>query len=203
MKPRGRALEAGVDKLADAVRVNAGPARPACGCWAKAFWRPCGSPTTVSPLAREIDLGRPVRESGRPAGQVGGHPRTNDVAGDGTTTATVLAQAIIKGRATQCCRPAPTRSSLGLGISKGLPTAGVRGRYYLASATPVSGKERYRPGSHGGRRVTSRSGKLVGEAMTKVGHDGVVSVEESFDAEPPSWSSHEGVGLSTRASCRQ
>jgi chaperonin GroEL len=100
--------------------------------------------------------------------------KTNDVAGDGTTTATVLAQALIKAGLRHVAAGA-NPIALGVGISK---AADVVSEALLASATPVSDKK----GIAQVATVSSRDeqiGELVGEAMTKVGHDGVVSVEES------------------------
>ncbi|HEY9303679.1 MAG TPA: chaperonin GroEL, partial [Mycobacterium sp.] len=95
-------------------------------------------------------------------------------AGDGTTTATVLAQAIIRG-GLRLVAAGANPIALGLGIGKAADTVSEA---LLASATPVSGKT----GIAQVATVSSRDeqiGELVGEAMTKVGHDGVVSVEES------------------------
>jgi chaperonin GroEL len=153
-----RALEAGVDKLADAVRVTLGP-RGRHVVLAKAF----GGPTVTNDgvtVAREIDLEDPFENLGAQLVKSVA-TKTNDVAGDGTTTATVLAQAIIKG-----------------GLRNVAAGANPLSEALLASATPVSGKK----GIAQVATVSSRDeqiGKLVGEAMTKVGHDGVVSVEES------------------------
>ena len=88
-----RAMEAGVDKLADAVRVTLGP-RGRHVVLAKAF----GGPTVTNDgvtVAREIDLEDPFENLGAQLVKSVA-TKTNDVAGDGTTTATVLAQAIIK-----------------------------------------------------------------------------------------------------------
>ena len=88
-----RAMEAGVDKLADAVKVTLGP-RGRHVVLAKAF----GGPTVTNDgvtIAREIDLEDPFENLGAQLVKSVA-TKTNDVAGDGTTTATVLAQAIIK-----------------------------------------------------------------------------------------------------------
>ena len=166
-----RAMEAGVDKLADAVRVTLGP-RGRHVVLAKAF----GGPTVTNDgvtVAREIDLEDPFENLGAQLVKSVA-TKTNDVAGDGTTTATVLAQAIIKGGLRNVAAGA-NPIALGLGISK---AADAVSEALLASATPVSGKN----GIAQVATVSSRDeqiGELVGEAMTKVGHDGVVSVEES------------------------
>jgi chaperonin GroEL len=166
-----RAMEAGVDKLADAVRVTLGP-RGRHVVLAKAF----GGPTVTNDgvtVAREIDLEDPFENLGAQLVKSVA-TKTNDVAGDGTTTATVLAQAIIKNGLRNVAAGA-NPIALGLGISK---AADAVSEALLASATPVSGKT----GIAQVATVSSRDeqiGELVGEAMTKVGHDGVVSVEES------------------------
>ena len=101
-----RAMEAGVNKLADAVRVTLGP-RGRHVVLAKAF----GGPTITNDgvtVAREIDLEDPFENLGAQLVKSVA-TKTNDVAGDGTTTATVLAQALIKGGLRRS-PPAPTRS---------------------------------------------------------------------------------------------
>ena len=166
-----RAMEAGVDKLADAVRVTLGP-RGRHVVLAKAF----GGPTVTNDgvtVAREIDLEDPFENLGAQLVKSVA-TKTNDIAGDGTTTATVLAQAIIKHGLRNVAAGA-NPIALGLGISK---AADAVSEALLASATPVSGQT----GIAQVATVSSRDeqiGELVGEAMTKVGHDGVVSVEES------------------------
>jgi chaperonin GroEL len=166
-----RAMEAGVDKLADTVRVTLGP-RGRHVVLAKAF----GGPTVTNDgvtVAREIDLEDPFENLGAQLVKSVA-TKTNDVAGDGTTTATVLAQAIIKAGLRNVAAGA-NPIALGSGIGK---AADAVSEALLASAIPVSGKT----GIAQVATVSSRDeqiGELVGEAMTKVGHDGVVSVEES------------------------
>jgi chaperonin GroEL len=166
-----RAMEAGVDKLADAVRVTLGP-RGRNVVLAKSW----GGPTVTNDgvtIAREIDLEDPFENLGAQLVKSVA-TKTNDVAGDGTTTATVLAQAIIKAGLRNVAAGA-NPIALGAGIAK---AADAVSEALLASATPVSDK-------HGIAQVATVSsrdqqvGELVGEAMTTVGTDGVVSVEES------------------------
>src|ERR1700727_3963917 len=88
-----RAMEAGVDKLANAVRVTLGP-RGRHVVLAKAFGGPSVTNDGVT-VARDIDLEDPFENLGAQLVKSGA-TKTNDIAGDGTTTATVLAQAIIK-----------------------------------------------------------------------------------------------------------
>lgn len=166
-----RAMEAGVDKLADAVKVTLGP-RGRHVVLAKSF----GGPTVTNDgvtIAREIDLDDPFENLGAQLVKSVA-TKTNDVAGDGTTTATVLAQAIIKNGLRNVAAGA-NPISLGSGISR---AADAVSEALLAAATPVSDKA----GIAAVATVSSRDeevGEMVGEAMTKVGGDGVVSVEES------------------------
>ncbi|MGL4305724.1 MAG: chaperonin GroEL [Mycobacteriaceae bacterium] len=166
-----RALEAGVDKLADAVKVTLGP-RGRHVVLAKAFGGPTVTNDGVS-IAREIDLEDPFENLGAQLVKSVA-TKTNDVAGDGTTTATVLAQAIVKAGLRNIAAGA-NPMSLGLGISK---AADAVAEALLASATPVVGKTAIAQVA----TVSSRDeeiGELVGEAMTRVGVDGVVTIEES------------------------
>jgi chaperonin GroEL len=164
-------MEIGVDKLADAVKVTLGP-RGRHVVLAKAF----GGPTVTNDgvtIAREIDLEDPFENLGAQLVKSVA-TKTNDVAGDGTTTATVLAQAIIKAGLRNVAAGA-NPIALGSGISK---AADAVSEALLAGATPVTDKKAIAQVA----TVSSRDeevGELVGEAMTKVGHDGVVSVEES------------------------
>jgi len=166
-----RAIEAGVNALADAVRVTLGP-RGRNVVLAKSW----GGPTVTNDgvtVAREIDLEDPFENLGAQLVKSVA-TKTNDVAGDGTTTATVLAQALVKG-GLRLVAAGANAMELGAGISK---AADAVSEALLASATPVSGRE----GIAQVATVSSRDeeiGALVGEAMHKVGTDGVVSVEES------------------------
>jgi chaperonin GroEL len=166
-----RAMESGVDKLADAVRVTLGP-RGRHVVLAKAF----GGPTVTNDgvtIAREIDLEDPFENLGAQLVKSVA-TKTNDVAGDGTTTATVLAQAMIKAGLRNVAAGA-NPIALGAGIGK---AADAVSEALLKAAAPVSGQT----GIAQIATVSSRDeqiGGLVGEAMTKVGSEGVVTVEES------------------------
>ena len=166
-----RAMEAGVNKLADTVRVTLGP-RGRHVVLAKAF----GGPTVTNDgvtVAREIELEDPFENLGAQLVKSVA-TKTNDVAGDGTTTATVLAQALVKDGLRMVAAGA-NPIALGIGISK---AGDAVSETLLAAATPVSGKDAIAQVA----TVSSRDrhiGELVGEAMTRVGADGVVSVEES------------------------
>ena len=166
-----RAMEAGVDKLADAVKVTLGP-RGRHVVLAKAF----GGPTVTNDgvtIAREIDLEDPFENLGAQLVKSVA-TKTNDVAGDGTTTATVLAQAIVKS-GLRLVAAGVNPMALGSGIGK---AADAASEALLAAATPVAGKT----GIAQVATVSSRDeeiGEMVGEAMTAVGSDGVVTIEES------------------------
>ncbi|CDP84829.1 molecular chaperone GroEL [Mycolicibacterium farcinogenes] len=166
-----RAMEAGVDKLADAVKVTLGP-RGRNVVLAKAFGGPQVTNDGVT-IAREIDLEDPFENLGAQLVKSVA-TKTNDVAGDGTTTATVLAQALVKAGLRNVAAGA-NPIALGLGIGK---AADAVSEALLAAATPVSDEKAIAQVA----TVSSRDeqiGQLVGEAMTKVGHDGVVTIEES------------------------
>ncbi len=142
-----RAMEAGVDKLADAVRVTLGP-RGRHVVLAKAF----GGPTVTNDgvtVAREIDLEDPFENFGAQLVKSVA-TKTNDVAGDGTTTATVLAQAIVKGGLRNVAAGA-NPIALGAGIGK---AADAVSEALLAAAIPVTDKKSDRAGGH--RVVTRR-----------------------------------------------
>src|SRR5246500_1050842 len=129
-----RALEAGVDKLADTVRVTLGP-RGRHVVLAKAF----GGPTITNDgvtVAREIELEDPFENLGAQLVKSVA-TKTNDVAGDGTTTATVLAQALVKNGLRMVAAGA-NPIALGSGIGK---AADAVSEALLAAATPVSGKD--------------------------------------------------------------
>ena len=181
-----RAMEAGADKLAAAVRVTLGP-RGRHVVLSKSW----GGPTVTNDgvtIAREIDLEDPFENLGAQLVKSVA-TKTNDVAGDGTTTATVLAQAMIKNGLRNVAAGA-NPISLGVGIGK---AADAVSQALLDAATPVAGKT----GIAQIATVSCRDeeiGEMVGEAMTKVGTDGVVSVEESKTME--TWLEiTEGIGF--------
>ncbi|MCM6776181.1 chaperonin GroEL [Nocardia sp. CDC159] len=166
-----RAMERGVDKLADAVKVTLGP-RGRHVVLAKAF----GGPTVTNDgvtIARDIDLEDPFENLGAQLVKSVA-TKTNDVAGDGTTTATVLAQALIKGGLKNIAAGA-NPIALGQGMSK---AAEAVSQALLAAAKPVSGEQAIAQVA----TVSSRDaeiGEMVGKALTTVGKDGVVTVEEA------------------------
>ncbi|MBC2643411.1 MULTISPECIES: chaperonin GroEL [unclassified Rhodococcus (in: high G+C Gram-positive bacteria)] len=166
-----RSLERGVDKLADAVKVTLGP-RGRHVVLAKAFGGPTVTNDGVS-IAREIELEDPFENLGAQLVKSVA-TKTNDVAGDGTTTATVLAQAIVRGGLKNIAAGA-NPMALGIGINA---AADKVVEALLAVAKPVEGKNSIAQVA----TVSSRDeeiGEMVGEALTRVGTDGVVTVEES------------------------
>ncbi|EHI10404.1 chaperonin GroEL [Mycolicibacterium thermoresistibile] len=166
-----RALETGVDKLADAVKVTLGP-RGRHVVLAKAFGGPQVTNDGVT-IAREIELEDPFENLGAQLVKSVA-TKTNDIAGDGTTTATVLAQALVQAGLKNVAAGA-NPLALGSGIAK---AADAVGEALLAAATPVKDRSAIAQVA----TVSSRDpeiGEMVAEAMTRVGHDGVVTVEES------------------------
>ncbi|WP_040864967.1 chaperonin GroEL [Nocardia exalbida] len=166
-----RALERGVDKLADAVKVTLGP-RGRHVVLAKSF----GGPTVTNDgvtIARDIELEDPFENLGAQLVKSVA-TKTNDVAGDGTTTATVLAQALVRAGLKNVAAGA-NPIAIGSGIAK---AADAVSEALLALATPVSGEQAIAQVA----TVSSRDeeiGEMVGKALTTVGKDGVVTVEES------------------------
>ena len=166
-----RALERGIDQLADAVRVTLGP-RGRHVVLAKAF----GGPTVTNDgvtIAREIELEDPFENLGAQLVKSVA-TKTNDVAGDGTTTATVLAQALVRAGLKNIAAGA-NAMALGSGIAKG---ADKVSETLLAAAIPVAGEKAIAQVA----TVSSRDeeiGEMVARALTTVGKDGVVTIEES------------------------
>ncbi|MEI8051735.1 MAG: chaperonin GroEL [Actinomycetes bacterium] len=166
-----RGLEAGVDKLADAVKVTLGP-KGRNVVIGKAFGAPTITNDGVS-IAREIELEDPFENMGAQLVKEVA-TKTNDVAGDGTTTATVLAQALIKeGLRNVAAGASPT------GLKRGIDKAVAAAVANIAKqAKEVGGKEEI-------AQVASISaadpliGETLADAIDKVGKDGTVTVEES------------------------
>jgi chaperonin GroEL len=165
------ALQRGVDKLADAVKVTLGP-RGRYVVLDKQF----GGPTVTNDgvtIAREIELDDSGENLGAQLAKTAA-TKTNDVAGDGTTTATVLAQALV----TEGLRNV-TAGANPMALRAGIMKAADRVASVLdARATPVAGNREAiaQVGTIASRDETI--GALLGEAIDKVGADGVVTVEE-------------------------
>jgi chaperonin GroEL len=165
-----RRLKDGVDALADAVRVTLGP-RGRNVILEKKFGPPSIVDDGVS-VAKEIELKDPFENLGAQlAREVAS--KTNDVAGDGTTTATVLAQAIVReGMKMVAAGHNPMMLKRGLEAGVTSVIDGVRD-----IATPVAGKEQI-------AQVATISGHdqeigdIIADVMEKVGKDGVITVEE-------------------------
>src|SRR3954466_7787538 len=166
-----RALERGVNKLADAVRVTLGP-RGRHVVLAKKF----GGPTITNDgvtIAREIELDDPFENLGAQLAK-NVATKTNDVAGDGTTTATVLAQALVREGMRNVAAGA-NPMVLGRGMRAAVEAVNAA---LDAVATPVDD----RAAIAGVATISAQDpavGELIAEAMDKVGKDGVITVEES------------------------
>ncbi len=166
-----RALKAGVDQLANAVKTTLGPKGRNVALDKK--W---GSPTVTHDgvtVAKEIELKDPFENMGAQLLKEAA-TKTNDVAGDGTTTATVLAQAIVnEGLKNVTAGANPMMLQRGIFAGRDAVVAALKGM-----ATTVAGKEEI-------AQVASISaadqtiGNLIAEVMDKVGKDGVITVEES------------------------
>lgn len=168
-------LEAGVDKLANAVKVTLGP-RGRNVVLEKKF----GSPTVINDgvtIAKEIEVENRFENMGAQLIREVSS-KTNDIAGDGTTTATVLAQAIFK-EGIRNVAAGSNATMIKSGIEKA--TATIVGELEKMSK-PVEGKD-------GATQVATISandtelGALVAEVIDRVGKDGVVTVEESKSTE--------------------
>jgi chaperonin GroEL len=165
-----RALERGVNQLADAVKVTLGP-RGRHVVLDKKF----GGPTVTNDgvtIAREIDLEDPFENLGAQLAKTVA-TKTNDVAGDGTTTATVLAQAMVAAGLRNVAAGAnPTA------LGKGIQLAADKVAEVLKSkAIPVDDKDHVAQiGTIASRE--QEIGDLISEALKAVGKDGVITIEE-------------------------
>src|SRR5437764_3234990 len=166
-----RALERGVNQLADVVKVTLGP-RGRHVVLDKKFGGPAITNDGVT-IAREIELEDSFENLGAQLAKSVA-TRTNDVAGDGTTTATVLAQAMVRtGLRNVAAGANPT--ALGRGIDAA--TAAVI-EALKEKATPVKGRDNIAQVGTVASRDAS-IGALLGEAIERVGEDGVITVEEA------------------------
>ena len=165
------ALERGVNALADAVKVTLGP-KGRNVVLEKKFGSPLITNDGVT-IAREIELEDPLENMGAQLVKEVAN-KTNDVAGDGTTTATLLAQAIVREGLKNVAAGA-NPMILKKGIEQATATAVAE---LKKNAQPVTSKEEI-------AQVASVSandatvGELIAGAMEKVGNDGVITVEES------------------------
>jgi chaperonin GroEL len=170
------ALKRGVDKLADAVKVTLGP-RGRNVVIDKKFGAPTMTKDGVT-VAKEIELENSVENMGaQMVREVAS--KTSDVAGDGTTTATVLAQAII----TEGLKNV-TAGANPMDLKRGIDIAVTQVLDFLTSISKdVSNKEEIAQiGTISANNDTS-IGDLISEAMEKVGNEGVITVEEAKSTE--------------------
>ena len=170
-----KALESGVNQLADTVKITLGP-KGRNVVLDKKFGAPLITNDGVT-IAKEIELEDPFENMGAQLVKEVS-TKTNDVAGDGTTTATLLAQAIIhEGLKNLAAGANPM--VMKKGISKAT-TAAIEAM--KANSQKVNGSDdiaRVGAVSSGDEAI----GTLIAEAMEKVGHDGVITIEESKTAE--------------------
>jgi chaperonin GroEL len=166
-----RGLENGMNKLADAVRVTLGPKGRNVVLEKK--W---GAPTITNDgvsIAKEIELEDPFEKIGAELVKEVAK-KTDDVAGDGTTTATVLAQALVKEGLRNVAAGA-NPMSLKRGIEQAVELVSAQ---LLSMATDVTTKEQI-ASTASISAADTQIGEMIAEAMDKVGKEGVITVEES------------------------
>ena len=170
-----KALEKGVDQLADTVKITLGP-KGRNVVLDKKFGAPLITNDGVT-IAKEIELEDPFENMGAQLVKEVS-TKTNDVAGDGTTSATLLAQAIVK----------EGLKNLAAGANPMIMKKGIA-KATAAAIEAMKANSQKVNGSADIARVGAVSsgdetiGKLIAEAMEKVGHDGVITIEESKTAE--------------------
>ena len=166
-----RSMQVGVDKLANTVKGTLGP-KGRNVVLDKKFGSPLITNDGVS-IAREIDLEDPFENMGAQLVKEVA-TKTNDVAGDGTTTATLLAQAIIREglkNVTAGANPILIREGIRMAVNKAVEeikaiSKQVEGKEDIARVAAISASD-------------ETIGKLIADAMEKVGNEGVITVEES------------------------
>ena len=166
-----RKLRAGVDQLADAVKITLGP-KGRNVILDKKF----GAPTITNDgvtIAKEVELEEPFENMGAQlAKEIA--TKTNDIAGDGTTTATVLGQSIVAEglkNVTAGANPMALKRGIEAGVEAVVAhikktAVPVEGRAQIAQVASISAAD-------------AEVGELIAEVMEKVGKDGVITVEES------------------------
>jgi len=166
-----RALKGGIDALTDAVKVTLGPrGRPV------ALDKKFGPPTVINDgvsIAKDIELPDPFENMGAQLVKEAA-TKTNDKCGDGTTTATVLSQAIVSGGFKNIAAGADSMA-LKRGVEKGV-LAIIED--LKSMSIPVTTKEQVAQTATISA-VDAEIGNLIAEVMEKVGKDGVITVEES------------------------
>jgi chaperonin GroEL len=166
-----RAMERGVNILADTVKVTLGP-KGRNVVIAKSFGAPIITNDGVT-IAKEIELSDPAENMGAQLVKEVA-TKTNDVAGDGTTTATVLAQAMVKEGLRNLAAGAQPMD-IKMGIEAAVTAVSEK---LKAQATPVNGKAQIADVA----TISAQDraiGELIAEAMDRVGKDGVITVEEA------------------------
>jgi chaperonin GroEL len=166
-----RSLEAGVNRLAETVKITLGP-RGRNVVLDKKFGMPVITNDGVT-IAREIELSDPYQNLGAQLAK-NVATKTNDVAGDGTTTATVLAQALVReGMRNVAAGANPAALKRGMehaadAVTRYLESiaGGVESEEAIAHVATVSGQD-------------ETIGSLIGQAVTRIGRKGVITVEES------------------------
>ena len=166
-----RALEKGVNALADTVKITLGP-KGRNVVLDKKFGAPLITNDGVT-IAKEIELEDPFENMGAQLVKEVS-TKTNDVAGDGTTTATLLAQAIIREGLRNLAagaNPMVLKRGIEAGVNAAVDALAklsqpITGKQYIAQVASISASD-------------ETIGKLISEAMETVGNDGVITVEES------------------------
>jgi chaperonin GroEL len=166
-----RSMQKGVDMLADTVKITLGP-KGRNVVLDKKFGAPLITNDGVT-IAREIELEDPFENMGAQLVKEVA-TKTNDVAGDGTTTATLLAQAIIREglkNVTAGANPMLIRTGINMAVEKAVEeikkiSRQVEGKEDIARVAAISAGD-------------EEIGKLISDAMEKVGNEGVITVEES------------------------
>lgn len=166
-----RAMQRGIDKLADTVKVTLGP-KGRNVVLAQSYGSPLITNDGVS-IAKEIDLEDPYENMGAQLVKEVAI-KTNDIAGDGTTTATLLAQTIIREgikNVTAGTNPMLLRNGIKMAVEKSVEeirkiSKEISGRHDIARVASISAGD-------------ESVGELIADAMEKVGDEGVITLEES------------------------
>ena len=167
-----RRLQAGVDELADTVKVTLGPKGRNV-----VLERLTGAPTITNDgvtIAREIELGDPFKNMGAQLVREVAN-KTSDLTGDGTTTATVLAQAIVR-EGMRTIEEGANPMLLRRGIEEAVERVVAD---LLRRARSVDGFDDLRHVATIAAKADERIGAAIAEALERVGEDGVVTIEES------------------------